>query len=102
MGVVAGGDVPGGAGFGAAAVMATWNYRILEYPDGRGYGLHEVYYDDTGKEESATLCAVSFTCDADEGRSGIIESLTLALRDATNRPVVSAKECRKLLGNPQC
>ena len=28
----------------------TWNYRVVKYSDGSGYGLHEIYYDDDGVE----------------------------------------------------
>jgi hypothetical protein len=69
----------------------TWNYRIVRRHDG-SFGLHEVYYDDTGKPHSMTADPVGFAADADEGEQGIIASLEMALRDARNRPVLDEQE----------
>jgi hypothetical protein len=32
----------------------SWNYRIVKYHDGSGYGIHEVYYGDDGQLVSRT------------------------------------------------
>lgn len=32
----------------------SWNYRIVEYADGDGYGLHEVFYDENKSATSMT------------------------------------------------
>lgn len=65
----------------------SWNYRIVQYRDGGGYGLHEVYYDDEGQPWSMTKNPVSFSCDTSEGPQGIIGSLLTARVDAKKRPV---------------
>ena len=69
----------------------TWNYRIILHPGSEPYayyGLHEVYYDDSGKPDRWTQNAVSFSCEADEGPSGIQKSLAMALKDALCRSVL--------------
>ena len=40
----------------------SWNYRIVEYRDGSGFGLHEVFYDDKGQPWSMTEQPASFAC----------------------------------------
>lgn len=40
----------------------TWNYRIIKYTDSEGtshFGIHEVYYDATGRPETYTESACS-------------------------------------------
>ena len=66
----------------------TWNYRIVRYPKNRGFGLHEVYYDAEGKPWGMTKEPVRFSCDAEEGPSGIITSLLTARVDARRRPIL--------------
>ena len=34
--------------------MSTWNYRIVKYADGSGYGMHEVYYNKRGRATHMT------------------------------------------------
>lgn len=77
-----------------------WNYRIVEYQDGSGYGLHEVYYDDDGQPWAMTEGAARFVCDRDEGAEGIKESLLRARVDAIKRPVFKEPEPGKWPGNP--
>lgn len=62
----------------------TWNYRIVEYADGDGYGLHEVHYDADGKEISMTANPAGFVGDTPEEIRG---ALLLAKVDATKRPI---------------
>jgi hypothetical protein len=62
----------------------TWNYRIVRYADGTGYGLHEVYYDKDGKEYSMTKEPCSFVAETDEE---LIKSLCMAYADTARRPV---------------
>ena len=62
----------------------TWNYRIVEYANGKGFGLHEVHYGDNGKEISMTEDPVRFA--ADSSRE-VVDALVLANMDATRRPV---------------
>lgn len=70
----------------------TWNYRIVKYKDGSGYGLHEVFYNSKGEAYSMTEDPISFTCDTEEGSGGIIYSLDLASRDAVNHGVFDEPE----------
>ena len=66
----------------------SWNYRIIKYADGSGYGLHEVYYDDRGKPMNMTEDPATFMCDEWEGPEGIIGSLMMARTDAHKRPML--------------
>lgn len=68
--------------------MSSWNYRVVRYKDGSGYGLHEVYYDDDGLPWTMTEDAVRFVCDLSEGPEGIAGSLLTARVDARKRPVL--------------
>lgn len=34
--------------------MTTWNYRIMQYAGDDGYGIHEVYYNESGVPENCT------------------------------------------------
>ena len=70
-------------------VYLMWNYRIIKYCNGGGYGLHEVYYDkETGEPESRTEEPCHFFCWEDEGPTGIIKSLQMALDGALSTPVL--------------
>ena len=57
----------------------TWNYRIVRYKDGSGFGLHEIYYDKDGKAYGMTEGAARFYGDRPEE---ITESLLMAIKDA--------------------
>lgn len=71
----------------------SWNYRIVRYKDGSGFGLHEVYYcDDTGEAYAMTARPVTFVCDVDEGKAGIEQSLMMARTDARKRPIFDEPE----------
>lgn len=63
----------------------TWNYRIVKYADGTGFGLHEVHYDEEGKEVSMTENPVRF---ASETAEELRDSLIIAKTSAINRPVL--------------
>lgn len=65
----------------------TWNYRIVRYHDDKGFGLHEVYYDEAGQPKSMTASPVGFACGVEEGPDGIRGSLMTAHSDAMQRPV---------------
>jgi hypothetical protein len=73
----------------------TWNYRIVRYADGSGFGLHEVFYEN-GAAVSMTVAAIPFVSDSEEGPQGVIESLRMALADAENRPVLDEREIARL------
>lgn len=62
----------------------SWNYRIVKYADGTGFGLHEVHYDSAGKETAMTERPAGFVGDTSEEIRG---SLMMAKMDATKRPV---------------
>ena len=68
--------------------MSNWNYRIIEYIDG-GYGVHEVYYNEDGKPDGYTECAVTF---GGEGLEEVVASLQLALKDITEKEVLKEGE----------
>jgi hypothetical protein len=65
--------------------MATWNYRVLRYPNG-GLVLHEVYYNDAGLPDGWTEDAASFGADDEDGVFGILASLERAMGDAEKLP----------------
>lgn len=72
--------------------MSHWNYRIVKYKDGSGYGLHEVFYNAAGEACAMTEDAISFHADDEEGPEGVLKSLQMALKDATERPVFEEPE----------
>lgn len=62
----------------------SWNYRIVKYADGSGFGVHEVHYNSEGKESAMTKEPAAFVGDtAEEVRSGLM----MAKADADRRPV---------------
>jgi len=64
----------------------AWNYRIVKYRDGSGFGLHEVYYDEAGLPWGMTERPCGFACYADEDpRGSIIGQLKRAIRDVRLR-----------------
>ncbi len=75
-----------------------WNYRIVEYLDGSGFGLHEVFYDADGNPWCMTEGPARFVCDRDDGPKGIHESMMRARRDAIGRPVFKEPEPNKWPG----
>jgi hypothetical protein len=73
--------------------VMSWNYRIVQYVNGDGYGLHEVYYDEDGEAWCMTQEPASFVAGLDEGPKGIRQGLLMARVDAIKRPVfVEPKE----------
>lgn len=67
--------------------MSTWNYRLVRYQKGLGYGLHEVHYDGEGLPWAMTTDPIHFSCGDEEGPEGVIHRLTVALKDAMERDV---------------
>ena len=67
----------------------TWNYRIVKHADGTGFGLHRVYYDKQGNEESMGFGPATFVSDTKEG---LTSQLVLAKTDARKRPVFEEPE----------
>lgn len=78
----------------------TWNYRIVRYANGDGYGLHEVMYDADGQPWAMTENPISFVCGPDEGPQGIRQSLLLARVDAIKREVFEEPADGKWPGKP--
>ena len=72
--------------------MTTWNYRIVRYRDNKGFGLHEVFYDDDGLPWTMTEDPVGFDCGVEEGPEGIRELLDAAMRDVGLHPVLDEPE----------
>ena len=70
----------------------SWNYRIVRYRDGSGFGLHEVFYDDDGEPWGMTEKPIDFACRPEEGAEGIREQVALASLDAQRRPVLEEPE----------
>ncbi len=64
--------------------MSTWNYRVVSYRDGSGYGPHEVYYDDNALPWGMTQEPAKFCFDSEQD---VINALKKALRDAQKRPI---------------
>lgn len=69
----------------------SWHYRVLRHPDG-WLALHEVYCDEDGKPNGYTVNPASFGADAEEGLSGIIGALKMALADAERRPIMDTAD----------
>ena len=61
----------------------SWNYRIIQYADGDGFGLHEVYYDRNWEVTAWTEEAIVVGDTVKE----INDSLLRMRVDAKNRPV---------------
>ncbi len=62
----------------------SYNYRIVEYNDGSGFGLHEVFYDKAGKEKTMTSSPATFAGETPEDIRG---GLMMARMDAMRRPI---------------
>ena len=60
--------------------VATWNYRIIQFPNGAKQ-LHEVFYDDDGTLTSWTAEPAVFVCDETGTVNTIAMSLSQALGD---------------------
>ena len=62
----------------------SWNYRIVEYSNGSGAGLHEVQYDKNNQAISMTAKPAVFIGDtAEEVRAALLR----ARMDSARRPV---------------
>lgn len=68
-----------------------WNYRIVRYADGRGFGLHEVYYGDEGSPQTMTATPACFAADRDEGPEAILRDLRAAIEDAAQHEVLDER-----------
>ncbi len=66
----------------------SWNYRVVRYASG-GYGVHEIYYDESGNPRSRTERAIVAVTD-EEGPEGLRASLELMLEDCSNEVIQDA------------
>jgi len=71
------------AGFDGIKTM-SWNYRIVKYASGKGFGLHRVRYNAEGEEMSMSELPVTFAGDTP---AEVVDELVLAKMDSTRRPV---------------
>ncbi len=62
----------------------TWKYRIVQYADGSGFGLHEVYYNSKSEPGSMTAAPAGFVS---ETRDEIYKELLKACASARHLPV---------------
>lgn len=62
----------------------TWNYRVVKYANGSGFGLHRVFYNADGSEKTMSESPVSFF---GKTRDEVYENLCLAKMDAMKRPI---------------
>lgn len=67
----------------------SWNYRVVRYKDGSGFGVHEVYYDGDGKATQMTERAVGFVGESVEEVSAAMRK---ARQEAFTRPVFDEPE----------
>ena len=75
-----------------AKTEGGWNYRIVRYKSGEGFGLHEVYYDGSGQPWGMTYAAPGFVADAEEGSEGVLAMLDQAFSDARKHSVLEEPE----------
>ena len=71
----------------------SWNYRVIRYANNEGFGLHEVYYDESGKVEGWTEDPV-ITCSANESfEREFIRELKAMMKDIESAgPVIEEDE----------
>jgi hypothetical protein len=65
----------------------TWNYRVIRSAEG-AFGLYEVYYNQDDVPIARSSTPITFVCDEEEGKEGILESLKLALESAERLEVL--------------
>jgi hypothetical protein len=67
------------------------HYRVLRYTDGT-LALHEVYCDEEGRPNGYTARPISLAVDGDEGHDGLVQSMQMALGDATDRLILDVPD----------
>ena len=66
----------------------SWDYRIVKYKSGDGFGLHEIFYDDNGVSWGMSEEPVVFKCYDDEApQTDIADALLTALVAVRQRPI---------------
>lgn len=79
--------------------MGFWNYRIIKYMDGRGYGLHEVHYDENGSVRGYAECLATFYVSTEDdeletdekAQREMIRDIARALADAAARDILDER-----------
>lgn len=71
----------------------SWHYRVLRHSDGH-LALHEVYCDADGRPNGYTERPIGFVANEEEGLSGIVQALEMALKDARERPILDTETMR--------
>lgn len=81
----------------------SWNYRIVRYADGSGFGLHEVHYEADGTPIRMTEQPCGFAGDTAQD---VQVALMRAKMDAQRRPIFDeppewtepiCKRCKRLI-----
>ena len=75
----------------------SWNYRILQYPDGEDnfFQIHEVYYNDKGEPNSYTANGVTVAGESKESLKWVLEKM----EEALDKPILSEKNFPKVFIN---
>jgi len=63
----------------------SWDYRVVRYANGSGYGLHEVYYDEEGIPVNMTKDPVGFY---GETNNELLKTLLMAVRNVIETPIL--------------
>lgn len=73
----------------------SWNHRVIakRYIDGIYFGIHEVYYNDSGKPTSATLRPIELSDDSLESLKWSIDEIKKCL----DQPVLTITETGKVI-----
>ncbi|MCW1383535.1 hypothetical protein OLX02_11970 [Novosphingobium sp. KCTC 2891] len=73
----------------------AWTYRIVDH--GEHFVLHEVDLGEDGAVRDWVRRSIDFACDRDEGATGILSSLQVALAEARNAPIMAIQDDGTLL-----
>ena len=72
----------------------SWDYRIVKYKSGEGFGLHEIHYDDNGvpwgMSEEPAIFVSEFGDDfpAEDSLAEIVDALVVAFVAVRRRPIL--------------
>ena len=70
----------------------SWNFRIVRYADGSGFGLHEVFYDSMQEPKSWTGRPIYFSGDTPEE---IRQELRRAYKDAHEQAILEEQNLER-------
>ena len=71
----------------------TWNYRLVRHKAPKTwFGLHEVYYDASGRPSAYNQKQIDYALDSGEGQPAMDIGLRQALADAERFPVIDETE----------